>query len=164
MKLVERYMIKPTFNYKIKHPKKMTPEIIAKRASKRESTHSEKTILAITAYKIYEKTDLTRNQIYDAVARDIGLNKKERNQLGNRLRNYLLSSPHEKNRARLNVKIIEAYQSYEKSGMEPPKIYDRMQKDLNFPATKRHAMRNVVYEYLKQKRKNSKKPRILVHA
>jgi len=152
MKLVERFMIKPIFNYKIKHPLKMTSEIIAQRAKKRKSTHSEKTILAITAYKNYEKTDLTRSQIFDYVAADLGLNKKERNQLGGRLRNYLINSPYEKNRKRLKEKIIETYKLYEKSDLEPSEIYDKMQKKLNIPAKNRHAMRNVIYEYPKQKR------------
>jgi len=151
MKLVEPFMIKPTFSYKITHPLKMTPEIIAQRARKRESRYSEKTILAITAYKKYEKSDLTRSQIFDAVAQDLGLNKKERNYLGNSLRKYLLSSTYEKNRKRLKEKIIEEYKLYEKSDLEPVKIYDKIQIELNIPTKNRHSMRNVVYEYLKQK-------------
>lgn len=149
MQLVEQFIILPTFRKKIRHPLIMTPEIKAERARKRAFDGKEETILAITAYRNYEKTDMTRSQIFDAIAQDLGLTKKERRRLGGKLHNYLAENPDEKNRPRLNEKIIESYMSYENSGMPCSKIYDRMQVELKIPTEHRHAMRNVVSEYRK---------------
>jgi len=147
MKMVEPFMIRPTFSYKIKHPLIFTPEIIAKRDRKRPYIGTEDTILAITAYKNYENTDMTRNQIYDEIAKELGFTKKERKRLGGKLHSYLMKNPDEKNRKNLKEKIIESFKRYEKSKMPSSEIYDRMQIELKIPTKNRRSMRNTICDY-----------------
>lgn len=82
---------------------KRTNEIIKKSSELKSRVCSDETILAITAYRNYEKTKLTRKEIYDEVAKDLGLTKKQRSNLSHRVRGYLIETPSEKNRKRQEV-------------------------------------------------------------
>jgi len=75
-----------------------TKKIKEKSSKLKIRIYSDETILAIAAYRDYEETDMTKNEIFDAVAIELGLTKKQRRGLSHQLRNYFLDNPNEKKR------------------------------------------------------------------